>query len=356
MKTRILPLLTISLVLAGCSSLENAVLSSDIGKRAVIKIEDGYLNNYGKEARIEDYGMAKEDSNPEKPILFFIPGWGSSLKEFQKQENITKYSKLDVMKEVFDNRVIIADYPSDDSIDNLFSELEIPFFNFVKEYELNNEGRNPKLILVGNSMGTQITRLFARKYPEYFEKVGLIAGVNEGLNFGILTPIFKQEFPKYMKKMLVSLNKFPREEDYQCVKDVTRKSKFMNRINTPTTGKKLEYNFYGFILNKNSLLVPDRDDGLVSYKSSYPLDLIKQNKFENISIGDVLYFEGEDHFALNNFDVLRTIMLSLKSERAYSLVPPSYKEVPVIKILKLSAFEEQRKQEDEELIKRMKTF
>jgi hypothetical protein len=355
MKTKkILPLFALSLALAGCSSLENAVLSSDIGKRAVVKIEDGYLNNYGKEARIEDYGIAeKEDQNPEKPILFFIHGWGSSLKEFEKQEKITKYSKLDIMKEVFEERVIMADYPSDNSMDNLFSELETPFFEFINNYKLNNNGKNPKLILVGNSMGTQVARLFGRKYPEYFIKEGLIAGVNEGLNFGILTPMFKQEFPKYMKKVLVTLNKIPSEENYQCVKDLTTKSAFMKKINTPTSGKRLECNFYGFISNKNSLLIPDRDDGLVSYKSSYPLDLIKKNKFENIQVGEVLYFEGElDHFSLNNFDVLRKIMLSLKSEKTYSSVPPSYKEVPVIKVLKLSSFEQQRKQEDEQLIKK----
>jgi hypothetical protein len=119
-----------------------------------------------------------------------------------------------------------------------------------------------------------------------------------------------------MERILIDEDKLPVEEDYQSIKDITLGSDFMNQLNTPTAKLDLEYNFYVFVSKKNSPLIPGEDDGTVNVKSAYPLDLIEKNKFENVKIKGVTFFEGDvNHFSIDSPDILKTILESLKSEK-----------------------------------------
>jgi len=314
-----IPLLALSLFLGGCSTIERALLNSEPGKQAALILKYKYTTNFGKSCKIEDFGFSDSiDTASDKPIFFFLHGWGGNLEEFLLEEKKEPESKLSIMNRVYEGRVLMADYPSSISINNIFSGLEKDFLEFIDNYSKNNSGKKPKFILAGHSLGSQISRMFARKYPEYISKVGIIAGVNNGLDFGQLTPLIRNGSPKYMEQILIRDNKFPVEENYQSVKDITMGSEFMNWLNTPTPELDTEYNFYVFLSKKDNPLIPGKDDGTASMRSAYPTNLIKRKKFENVKVGEVMFIKGDvDHCSINNLEIFRKILESLKSEKKY---------------------------------------
>jgi pimeloyl-ACP methyl ester carboxylesterase len=326
------PLIAISLAIAGCSTLEKTLLNSDFAKGGVYSVRYRYMNNFGKKSIIEDYGLAeKKDESPEKPIFFFIHGWASCLKEYSYEEK--GQSRLDVMKDVFDSRVIMADYSSSRGIDSIFSELEDSFLNFNEEYSKNNSGKKPTFIIAGHSMGTSIERLFTRKYPDYFSKAGIIAGVNDGFSLGILRFPLEKLLPRYIDKLAKRpLNR----EDYQSINDLMPGSDFLKRLNTATNPLSPEYNFYIFSSQKDSFFIPGKDDHVTSVKSAYPLNLIEKNRFEKVRIGEVVVYEGAVSHSLYNLDLLRNLLESLKSEKPGCQKAPSLKQARHIKVLKFS--------------------
>jgi len=339
----IIPVLALSLSLTGCTTLERLLLNSNPGKQAVLALRYKYTNNFGEQCRIEDFGLSNfSDNSSDKPILFFLYGWGGSLKEFLTEEKEEEISKLSLMKDVFDNRVILADYPSSIGMNEIFSGLENSFLEFVEAYSQNNSGKKPKLVIAGHSLGSQLTRMFVRKYPQYFEKAGLIAGMSNGLDLGMWTGLFKKEYKKYMEKILVGTEKSLTAENYQSIEDITTGSAFMSQINTPTEPLDVEYNFYIFV-NGNSLLWGE-GDGIASMKSAYPIDLIYQNKFEKVHLGDKIVFKGEvTHNSVDNFEIFERILKSLKSDEPHS--------VEEVIVPKCSSYEERLRKKEESLLK-----
>jgi hypothetical protein len=316
MKKALIPIAALSLAVAGCSSLEKSLLNSDFGKEGIYFVQNRYMTNFGKTGRIETYNLSQKDSSPEKPILFFIHGWSSCLKDYSNEEIGT--SRLDVMNEVFENRVIIADYSSARGIKQTFSELDSSFTEFMNEYSENNSGNKPNLIIAGHSMGTQLTRLFVRNHPSDFKKAGLIAGVSEGFNLGMLNSSFKKMVPEYIGKIS---GKELTEEDYQSIKDLMEGSPFFKEINTYTLPINIPYNFYILSSKKDNFFIPGKDDGVTRVCSAYPYDLIKAGKFEDVLFGDVLIFEGAVNHSFYNQNILRKILESLKSESTVSHTP-----------------------------------
>jgi pimeloyl-ACP methyl ester carboxylesterase len=336
-----------ALAIAGCSSLEKALLNSNLGKDALYAV-DRYMTNYGKSAVIEDYGLAeKKDESPQKPILFFIHGWASSLEEWAYEEKGS--SRLDIMNEVFDNRVIAADYSSCKGIEDIFSELDSSFTEFMDEYAKNNEGDKPKLIIAGQSMGTQLARLFSRRHPEYFKKVGLIAGVSQGFNLGPL-PV-KKMIPKYISKIA---KKDLAPEEYQSIIDLMPKSDFFKELNTPTNYLDIEYNFYVFSSKKDSPFIKGEDDRITSVSSAYPLELIETNRFEDVKFGDVIIYEGAVDHSLYNQDILREILQFLKSDKPQYKKAPSLKEAKHITVPEFTQQEAEKRERERQFKKGMK--
>jgi hypothetical protein len=307
---------SLSLALAGCSTLEKAVFNSNLGKEGVYIVQYQYMSNFGKTGRIETYNLSQKDAFPEKPILFFLHGWSGNLDEYANKEIGT--SRLDVMNDVFENRVIMADYSSAKGIDQIFSELDSSFDNFMDEYAENNSGNKPKLIIAGHSLGTQLTRLFVRNHVSDFNKAGLIAGVNEGFDLGMLNSSFKKIAPKYLEKIS---GKELTEEDSQSINDLMKGSDFFRRINTPTSPIDTQYNFYIFSSKKDNFFIPGKDDGVTRVCSAYPYDLIQSGKFEDVLFSDVIVFEGAVDHSFYNQNILRKILESLKSESTVSHAP-----------------------------------
>jgi len=328
-KTRIIPLIALSISVAGCSTLEKVLINSDVGQQAISRIKSGYINGINEQFKIEDFGIAeKKDDCSDKPILFFIYGWGGNLNELGEKKG-WDFSRLEIMKEVFEDRVILADYPSTVGIETAFSNLEQLFLSFEKNYSENNSGKKPKIIISGHSFGSQIARLFIRKYNNfYFESGGEIGGINEGVSLGVLTNFARERLPKHMDEVLSSQGRKIKVEDYQILTDMMAGSEFFKRINTPTPPLNIKYDFYVFSSKKDSWIIPGEDDQVTSVESAYPIQLIKENRFENVGVRSVMVFKGDvDHDSIDNPEVLRMILKSLKSENKYF----SYSEVTVKK-------------------------
>ena len=320
-------------VATGCTALENAFLDSDMGKQAIVQVEykltkneDGY--------KIDDFGFFDSiDKSPEKPILLYIHGWGGSSRDLFEEEKNEKESRMSIMKDVFGNRVLVANYPCDTGIDGIFSNLEKPFRNFVNKYIHINK-KSPEFIIAGHSMGTQISRLFARKYgkmdsPDFPEgyspkikKLGLIAGINGGVDFGIFTGFVKSAFPKHIKKILAFGSKPVTEDSYRTVNDMLKESDFMKKLESPAGPLDIEYNFYAFSSYWDNIIIPEYDDKVTPLEAAYPYNLIKKGKFEKVKFGDVIIFTGDvDHLSTQNMFIFRKIMESLSSEKIHSYTP-----------------------------------
>jgi pimeloyl-ACP methyl ester carboxylesterase len=349
MKKAVMSIAALSLVLAGCSSLERAILHSDIGKEGAYFVQNKYMCNFGKQGRIETYGLESKDYCPEKPILFFLHGWSGCLEEYAHEE--TGEARLDVMNEVFENRVIMADYPSSKGIDSIFSDLDNSFDNFVDEYSENNSGKKPKIIIAGHSLGSQLTRLFVRNHPNYFKKAGLIAGVSEGFDIGMLNSPMKKIVPRYLGELSGQCIIM---ENYQSILDLMKNSDFFETINTLTPELDTEYNFYILLSKKDNPFIPGKDDNVTRACSAYPLDLIKSKRFENVNIGDVIFYEGAVDHSLYNLELWRQILTSLKTERQTSRYAPSVKQAKHIIIPNFTEQEIQKKQREREIKKAIK--
>jgi len=328
-----IPLLALSLI-TGCSNFEKTFLRAKVIKQASSFVEENYFHNFGQPCHIEDFGLSsKKDVNPDKPILFFIHGWGSCLEDYlNTSENGD--SKIQPMREVFEDRVIMADYPSNLGVNDIFLGLEKDFLDFENEYSKNNVGKKPNLIIAGHSLGTQIERMFVRKYSEDIKKAGFIAGVHNGLRFGPFTNFFEEEVSSFIDSILIENNKFPSPQYSQSIREMVFESDFMNQLNTSTSPLQTVYCFYAFYSEKgNPFIFPKKNDKVTSLDSAYPLDLIKDKKFEDVPIGDVEIFYDRDHFSLSNKEIALEIFNSLKLDNSnYSRVPPSLKEAKWIKI------------------------
>jgi pimeloyl-ACP methyl ester carboxylesterase/ASC-1-like (ASCH) protein len=339
----------LSLTALGCSTLEKSLLDSDMGEEAICEPEYRYINSFNKPSKIEDFGLlSRQDSSPEKPILFFILGWGGTIQEFLDEEKNGKESKLGIMKDVFDNRVVLADYSTNKSTEDTFSELEQSALELVNKYSKENQGKMPKIILAGHSMGVNISRMFERKYPQYIKKTGLIGGENDGVNLGIFTDFIKENFPRYMEMILSGKDCPPSKitsfgaHDYKCIDEIFHGSEYLNNLNTSTPPLDVEYNFYAFVSKDNNCLVPGEDDGVVNLESQYPYELIKNKKYENVKIGDVIIFKGDiNHYSIDNLLALRIILESLKSEKESSYDAVSAENAIKIIIPKCPPFEQE---------------
>lgn len=350
--SRIILPLAISLTV-GCSTLEKAIYESEIGEMAIYEARYKFMNTMDEKYGLIDFSSLEEnDVAPEKPILLFFYGFGGTAKEFLDEEKNEKISRLSVMKDVFDSRVLLASYPCNTSVKEIFSGIEKNFLDFVRKYEEKNS-RKPRIFIAGHSMGGDISRIFARKYPEYIKKIGLIASANNGVGIGIFTDFIRTIYPKYIEQILKDGGKPYTSDNYQAIDDLLTGSNFLKELNTSTPPLDVEYNFYSFISRENNLFIPGEDDGVLGFYSTYPYELVRDGSFENVKIGDAVIIRGDvNHFSFNNLSVLRMILSSLKSEKEKYLDKlPEPKDAIQITIPKSSVLEEKIKNQDELLRK-----
>jgi hypothetical protein len=275
------------------------------------------------------------------------------MKEFLDEEKEETASRLSVMKEVYDNRVLIAGYPSNAGLDTIFPNFEKSLLDFINNYMEKNNGKKPRFFTLGHSMGVELSREFSRKNPGYIAHAGLWAGENDGLNMGPFTDFVREAYPKHLERILIEKGMPHTKENYQNIDDLIRGSSFLNELNTPTEPSDVEYNFYAVISKNDNPLIPGEDDGVVSIESAYPFQLIKDKKFENVRIGDAIIFTGDvDHFSTTNLFILRTILTSLKSEKeSYSYeLPPIDKAIHIF-IPKCPPLEQKTRDKEKRLMK-----
>ncbi|HTY43902.1 MAG TPA: hypothetical protein VMC80_01535 [Patescibacteria group bacterium] len=298
--------IVLSLALAfqiGCSTLESIASSSE-----------NFVKTFD-----EPYGIVNLSSggnaSSDEPFFLFFYGFGGSLKEFQNEEKNNKVSRLSVMKDVFDGKVLLADYPCNMGMDYTFSKLEKSFLDFIEDYH-GSFGKNPNIIIAGHSFGAELARMFAEKYPQYVEKIGLIAGVNNGIEIGSLTEIAKRLYLGYLDS-LIKNEKCSSAESYHGIDDLITGSDFLNRLNSQAYSSanpaEPEYDIYAFVSKDDNPLISGPDDGIVGLSSSYPYRL---KEFQgSIKIGDAEIIQG-NHFSINkDFDLFRRILESIKSDK-----------------------------------------
>ena len=282
---------------SGCSTFEEMVSTSE---RFVKTLDQ---SSY----RIVNLSSNKFYSN--EPYFMFFYGFGGSLNEFLNEEKNNKTSRLGVMKDVFDDKVLMADYSCDTGMNYTFSMLESSFLDFVVNYQTDT-GKKPEIIVAGHSFGAELARMFARKYPQYIKKVGLIAGANNGINIGAMTETAKEWYIQYLN----GISKSP-PRDFRGLSDMVEGSDFFSQLNTPTVQMDVEYDFYAFVSSDSNIFFQGKNDGVLSLSSEYPSELIKTGHFENVKIGDAVIIKNR-HFIMNEqSELLRKILISLKSDK-----------------------------------------
>jgi pimeloyl-ACP methyl ester carboxylesterase len=313
---RIILPITLSLAIAGCSTLERMALNSPMGKMAVSQVEN-FGNSFKEKYNIVDYNhlLNQEDSSKDKQIILYIHGWSGLEKDIYEKKD-GKASSLDVMNEVFENRVLFANYPSNHKVEDIFSGIENPFLDFVSSYYAINEVE-PNLTVVGHSQGAELARMFARKYSQNVRKVGLIAGVNNGVDLWF-RDFFREALPRQMKEILIENNMPSSEDNYENIKQLMTGSPLFAELNTLTEPLNVEYNIYALVSNgMGNPFIKWRDDTVAGFDSAYPRRLISENKFENVNIGDAVIISGKraNHFAVDDSEIFRKILVSLKSDK-----------------------------------------
>jgi hypothetical protein len=346
------------LSLASCTSLETALLNSDIGRQAVFQTEYKFVKTFDEQYRIINFSQFnQEDPSPNEPYLLYIYGFGGTAQEFLDEEKNEENSRLGVMKDVFENRVLLANYPSCTNLNNIFSGIEKNLINFIIDYMEKNHGKKPRIFIEGHSMGVDFERMFSRKYPGYIERAELVAGVNEGVDMGIFTDFIRENYPKYIERILMQNGQSTTKENYQCIDDLIKGSNFLKELNTPTKPLGVEYILTAFLSKKDNLFIPGLDDGVTSVNSALAINLIKNNKFENVRIRNVILFEGADgleldHSSINNLNILRKTLEYLKSDQEISYTgQPSLENVTRVPISTPCPIEEGIRNKERELIK-----
>jgi len=343
----------LALNIVACASLEKAILHSDVGKQAVSQTVYKYINNFNSRYAILDLQqLSQKDPNPDEDIFLFIHGWGGSTKELFEEEKNEPESKLSIMKDVYHGRVLLADYPPNGGIKKIFSGIEEQFDNFISAYQKNN-GKSPKFKIMGHSLGTQFTRLFDLKYSGYISNAGLIAGVNNGIYFGILDGFIGDRLPENFDRILSKKNQPHTKEDYEIAVDLLSGSPFFKELNKKTeTPLPIEYNFYTFVSKNDSFFIPGEDDGTVALSSARPKQLIDEGHFEWVRIGDDIIFEGDvNHLSINNPWIFRTILESFNSNKStYSYTLPDESKATHYFIPECSPLEKKIREKQKQLM------
>jgi hypothetical protein len=324
-----------------CSSLiKNTLNSFEDGKEMINFVKKVYSKENPGSFKIilsEDF-YKKINSEKIDRLLLFVHGFGSSYKKFgdEKEEN----SPLNLANKIYNGNVMLFDYSSNKKIPEIAKEL----ISELEKISLNFKNEFPKIDVVAHSMGGDVIRYAVRMKPEYFQVVNFIASPLSGINFG--------KFNKTLIKSYPEILELEKREISNNIEDLFVNSEMFKELNSKTDSLNVIYNFYVFISKKNNPLVPGKDDGLIPIYSAYPYEDIKNGNFENVKIGNVLFFEGDVNHSssLYNPSIMESILYFSKNldinnffYNPNNLVKPE--EIPKIKILKapLAELEKRKK-------------
>jgi pimeloyl-ACP methyl ester carboxylesterase len=316
----------------GCAALEKIVANTSIGKQIKSHIENNFIRGMETGYKITDFNLLSQpDLCRDRQILLFIHGFGCNVEEFLEEEKTKPASKLSVMKEVFGNRVLLANYPSNHKVEDIFSGLEQQFFDAVIDpYSRMNHGAKPNITIAGHSLGSQFTRMFARKHSQYVKKVALIAGINNGVNLIGSNSFFGTYLQREMEKILIQHNVQYSEEDYAIIAQLLTGSKFFKNLNSPTEPLDVVYDIFAARTKrgKGNNAIRGRNDFVVGFNEAFPYHLIKSGNFENVNIRNAVVVEGGNHSSIvDNLRIFGEIMCLLYSDNrqyAKTLPRPKY--------------------------------
>jgi pimeloyl-ACP methyl ester carboxylesterase len=327
-------------LLSGCSVIDKAILRSEDGRYAVARAEYNLAAYYRDVVSITPSGDFKiEEAGPGDDVLLLLHGFGTGEGVWGTRED--RNSPLCIADEVFDGRVLVANYPSTESIDaiaiGLIAELE--------KLERKCGGKPPKITVFAHSLGGEVARCMVRKKPELFREVALVSAPNTGLHFGIMTGYIFKYYYKHYEELMLRHGVCPRRENQDdfrtSMDDLHPGCDFMKEINAQrepfSVPLDVTYHFFVFCRTiPNNVFIPGKDDSLISPGSAYPYAFIKRGEFEHVRFGTVVCFRGDvNHYTLiYNPGIVRTILDTLKSdsESYASSDPKKHGEVVRVRI------------------------
>ena len=348
-KVRKVKAITLAGILAGstalnssCSTLLKTTLNSlEEGRNAISFVKKVYeKEDFNSEIIFlnkEEFDKKMEE-NQIKDLLLLIHGYGSSYKKFGEVNE--EDSPLNIADKVFDGNVLLANYSSNRTV----REIALSLLSELEKISLNYKNKFPRMHVLAHSMGGDVARYMVRLKPEYFKVVNFLASPLSGINFGKFNSSLIKTYPE-----LLELEK---GEFADNIVDLFQGSEMFKELNKPTEPLDVTYNFYAFLSKKNNPLIPGKDDGLVPVYSAYPYKEISEENFENVKIGNVLFFEGDtDHSSsVYNPSIIGSILYFSKSlDEKIDLREnlPRIDEISKIKILKAPLKElEHRKKYD----------
>jgi pimeloyl-ACP methyl ester carboxylesterase len=253
----------------------------------------------------------EETSHGEKVVLL-VHGFGSGAGIWGNLDD--PYSTLSLANKIFNGRVLVANYPSQESIDKISGELILEMERIRSECG----GRLPDMVVLGHCMGGVVIRAMVREHPDYFKEIALVGVPNTGLHFGVLTDFIFDNYSKYLDCLWsphgITLPVDERGKKRSAIDDLNPNGDFIKNLNAPTDPLNVTYHFFMFkSTEKNSFFIPGRDDSLISPASAFPQEIMEGEKFENIRQGHVVCFKGDvnHHTLMFNPDIIREILTTL---------------------------------------------
>jgi pimeloyl-ACP methyl ester carboxylesterase len=340
--------------------IDNAVLRSEDGRNAIARAEYNLANHYRNVLSINPAGNFRvEETEPGDDVLLLLHGFGTGEGVWGTLDD--RNSPLSVACEVFEGRVLIANYPSTESVGAIAAGL----ITELAKIEMICGGTIPRLAVFAHSLGGEVARSMVRIKPERFGEVALVSSPNTGLHFGIMTGYVFKYYYKYYEALMLRHGMVPREGGgghaqyggrsgfHSAIDDLHPKGGFIEGINSRhgTPGDPLDVTYHFFIFQRsgaNNIFIPGRDDSLVSPGSAYPYARIRRGEIENVGFGTVMRFRGDvNHYTLiYNPDIVRAILRALKAgtDPRASTVPKKHGEVVRVRVPRAPACEiEQRK-------------
>ena len=328
-KVALCAVLGLELMLGGCSTfIKNTIMSSPPGRFAANFFRSMYCVNNDKDFFIRVPENFYSRMNGEDEILLMIHGFGSSADDLGSMDDPN--SPVRVAADEFDGKILIANYPSKYTIQDVSERL----LSVLEDVRSKYPGEFPRMYVLGHSMGGEVARYMARSRPEYFRNVGLAGAPSEGVDFGAFTSYVSKNYP-----WLLDLET---KGERTCIDDLFRGSDFFRKINTPTKPLDISYSFFAFVNDiDDNRIIPGPDDALVPLFSAYPYDMIRQKKFEDVQIDDLVIFEGDvnHHTFLFNPEIMRYMLRALKEEKPITKAVPTYDDAVKYTVLEPSPYE-----------------
>lgn len=315
------------LLFDGCSSmdsmLESMIVNRPESRTALEIFSSSYERNMDNDVSIDTVeGFNPKSLGQGDNIFLLVHGLASNGDSWGEEENPESF--ISRAKEEFGNNVCIVNYPTDGNIselgDSLIEKLDEFYAGFGKE--------RPEIVALGHSLGGQVTRYIVRRRPEYFKDVILVASPNAGIDIRFEN-FFRGFYPEYLNERLSGNDEVDSSRPYGTIDDLFPDSSFMESLNSPTRELDITYHFILLNKDKRNIIVPGKDDGLISNRTAYPEDNIREGNFEDVRIGEIIVFEGNiDHYSFTKSPLISENIFSVLEyeEGDYSRGPRRFRE------------------------------